>query len=271
MNEMNALELNRFSVCYDGRTEAVRDLSLQIQQGEIVSIVGESGSGKSTLVHAILGLLSASAAISGEIRLLGRSYGPGSERQRQSLCGRELAIIFQNAGRYMNPVARIGTQYREMMRAQPDMPRDAYPALAREMLKSVHLRDVDRILRAYPFELSGGMCQRVAIAMALTCRPKILFADEPTSALDVTVQEQVVAQLIELRERFGMTILMVTHNIGVAAYMSDHIGVMQRGHLVEWNTAEEIVEHPREDYTRQLLAAVPDLGGETLAGSSDTP
>ncbi len=261
---MKVLALNDLSITYDGEKKVVSHVSLEAEQGQIISIVGESGSGKSTLIHGVLGLLPKTASIAGgTIRLLDQPVdGSG---QIQKMRGRDAAIIFQDAGRYMNPIARVGAQYVEFIRSHEKLSRKECLSLAEEMLHRVHLHDTERILRAYPFELSGGMRQRVAIAMAMTLRPKILFADEPTSALDVTIQAQVVRQLMELREKYGTSMIMVTHNMGVAAYMSDYIGVMQSGRLVEWGTAEQITQHPREAYTQALLAAVPELEDERLA------
>lgn len=260
---MKVLSLKDLSITYDGNKEVVSQVSLDVEESQIISIVGESGSGKSTLIHGVLGLLPETASIvGGSIQLLGHEL---DKNQIKEVRGREAAIIFQDAGRYMNPIARVGTQYTEFIRSHEKRSKKECLALAEEMLHRVHLHDTDRILRAYPFELSGGMRQRVAIAMAMTLKPKILFADEPTSALDVTIQAQVVRQMMELREKYDTSIIMVTHNMGVAAYMSDYIGVMQNGRLVEWGSAVEITQHPREAYTKALLRAVPELGDERLA------
>ena len=175
-------------------------------------------------------------------------------------------MIFQDTGRYMNPISRIGSQYTEFLRVHGIKSNEECQRLEQDMLSRVHLHDTDRVLHAYPFELSGGMRQRVGIAIAMTLKPRLLLADEPTSALDVTVQAQVVYEMMELRKKYGTTIIIVTHNMGVAAYMSDMIGVMQNGKLVEWGRTEEIIDHPREEYTRTLLSSIVELGDERLTG-----
>lgn len=261
---MNILELEHVSVTYDHEKYAVDDVSLAVEEGQIIGIVGESGSGKSTILHAIINLLPSGAVQHGSLRFLGKEVRSLSGENLKNLRGSNASIIFQDTGRYMNPISRVGKQYTKFLRCHRSMSREECCNLEREMLQKVHLTDPDRILNSYPFELSGGMKQRVGIAMAMSLKPKLLLADEPTSALDVTVQEQVVYEMMELRKNYGTSIILVTHNMGVAAYMSDYIGVMQNGKLVEWGRTEDVINDPREEYTKSLLDAIIELDDERL-------
>ena len=261
---LEILSINNYSISYDGRRSAVDAVSLTVARGEILSIVGESGSGKSTLLHGVLGLLPAGAAARGSLALFGEDVNTMSGKARRALRGSRVSMIFQDTGRYMNPIARIGAQYDEFLRVHGMNDARRRRDLQREMLLKLHLSDPERVLRAYPFELSGGMRQRVGIAIAMSLKPELLLADEPTSALDVTVQAQVIRQMMELRESFGTAIVLVTHNIGVAAYLSDRIGVMQNGKLVELGDAAEAIDHPQHPYTRSLLDAVVEIDDERL-------
>ena len=256
-----------YSVSYDGSRNAVDNVSLTVGAGEIVSIVGESGSGKSTLLHGVLGLLPLGAGTRGSMSLLGQNVASLTDAQRRALSGNRVSMIFQDTGRYMNPIARVGAQYDEFLRVHGMKSAVQRRDLQRQMLMKLHLTDPERVLRSYPFELSGGMRQRVGIAMALSLKPELLLADEPTSALDVTVQAQVIRQMQLLREITGAAILLVTHNIGVAAYLSDRIGVMKQGRLVELGPTREVIGHPRHAYTRGLLDAVVEIDDERLIAS----
>ena len=262
---MEILTVENYSITYDGVKNAVDRVSLRVEEGEIVSIVGESGSGKSTLLHGILGLLPRSAAAKGAVRVLGRALAEMKPAELRKLRGEEVAMIFQDTGRYMNPTSRIGAQFRQYLRCHGDYSNPECDAQALDLLRRVHLADAERVLRSYPFELSGGMRQRVGIAMAMALKPRLLLADEPTSALDVTVQAQIVRQMIDLREKYGTTIILVTHNRGVAAYMSDRVGVMRGGALVELGPTERVIHAPRDEYTRKLLGAVIELDDEKMA------
>lgn len=260
------MRLDALSVLYNGERHAVDQVSLRVKPGEIISLVGESGSGKSTLLHAVLGLLPRNASrVKGGIRLLGQDIAADRGKWLKQARGKEVAMIFQDAGRYLNPAARIGAQYREFLRSHQTLSAKECDECAEDMLAQLHLKEPKRILKSYPFELSGGMCQRVSIAMAMTLRPRLLLADEPTSALDVTTQAQVVRQMQELREQYGTSIVLVTHNIGIAAYLSDYIGIMQKGKLVEWGRAETLIDSPKHTCTKELLDAAIELGDKRFA------
>ena len=265
MKDMEILSIDHFSVSYDGERAAVDDVSLKIMEGEIVSIVGESGSGKSTLLHAVQGLLPRGAVSRGKVLLFGQDLTSLDDRTRRKMRGEQIAMIFQDTGRYMNPIRKIGKQYMAFLKLHlKDKRESELLALEEEMLHKVNLTDTRRVLDSYPFELSGGMRQRVGIAMALSLGPKLLLADEPTSALDVTVQAQVVRELAQLCRQEKATIIIVTHNMGVAANISDKIGVMQQGRMVEWGPAEDVIRRPREAYTKRLLSSIVELDDTQL-------
>lgn len=245
---------------YDGEHNAADHVSFSLQEGEIACIVGESGSGKSTVLHGILGLPSPGAVTKGRILLYGKDIASMSRTELLKMRGEQVAMIFQDTGRYMNPISRVGHQFDSFLRYHLDCGKEEMHRIEEDYLQRVHLPDTRRVLHSYPFELSGGMRQRVGIAMAMSLKPKLLLGDEPTSALDVTVQAQVVRQMLDLRKKYGTTLLIVTHNMSVAAYMSDYIGVMQQGKLVEWGRTEEVIGSPRTDYTKKLLHSVIGLG-----------
>ena len=255
------LEIDQLTVAYGARL-ALRDFSLSMQEGEIVALVGESGSGKTTAIRSILGLLPPGGAVTqGTIALEGQQLQNLSPREWQALRGKKLSMIFQDSGAMLNPIRTIGSQFREYIRTHSGCSKKEAGALSKEMLERMGLSDPESILSAYPFQLSGGQRQRVGIAMAMTFQPKLLLADEPTSALDVTTQAQIVRQMLELRDTYGTAILLVTHNLAVAAYMANHILVMRNGSTVEQGNGESLLQS-QEPYTRQLLQAVPDLGGK---------
>lgn len=255
------LNLRNLSVEYsDAEEPTISGVSMDVPERSIVAIVGESGSGKTTVIRAIMNLLpSRVRAVKGEILYRGRNLVGLPESEYRKLRGSSISLIFQNAYAALDPRKKIGSQYVEALRAHLDVGRAQARRMALEMLSEMNLPDPGRILDSYPFELSGGMAQRVAIAMALSARSDLLLADEPTSALDVTIQAQVVKIMMRLRDAYGMTILIVTHNLGVAAYMADAIAVMHDGRLVEWGSTREILNHPRDAYTKKLIASVPDM------------
>ena len=259
----NILEAEHLSITYEtGEGEgqrAVIDLCLSLGHGEILTVVGGSGSGKSTFLHSAIGLLSDSAHIVGSLKYEGRELIGLTEEKWNELRGVEIALIFQNTGLSLNPNRRIRKQVLEYAEAHGK--RDAAQVLRdmEALMRGVGFVDPQRVLNAYPFQLSGGMLQRVAIAMAMLLKPKLILADEPTSALDVTVQAQVAAQIKRLRDEYGTSIIFVTHNMGVASYMADRIAVMEHGRLVELGTRDQVIRHPQAEYTKLLLKAVPEL------------
>ena len=263
---MEILNIENCTINYQGQKAAVNDVSLSVGEREIVSIVGESGSGKTTLIRAILGILPPGGIVAGgKILFQGRNLLELDERSQQKIRGTEIAMIFQDVGASMDPIRIVDSQYRESILVHHKMPKEKCRALETDMLKKMHLTDPERVLGSYPFELSGGMKQRVGIAMSMTAQPKLLLADEPTSALDVTIQAEVVREMKKLREQYQAAIILVTHNMGVASYISDKIGVMCRGELVEFGKRDDVIFHPKHEYTRNLLAAVPRLEGKRFA------
>ena len=260
------LDIKDISVKYGKNDPVVKSVSMSLNNNEIVGIVGESGSGKSTLVRAVLGLLPQGAVVSsGKIIFHDRNLLDYSKKEWREIRGNRIAMIFQDAGGSLNPIKKIGSQFIESIQCHFSISKaDAYDK-AIDMLKKMRFPDVSRIMNSYTFQLSGGMKQRVAIAMAMTMEPELILADEPTSALDVTIQAQVVSQMMELRDNFNTSIIIVTHNMGVASYMCDKIGVMKQGELVEWGSKQQVIKNPQHEYTRRLLSAVPELGGRFLA------
>ncbi|MCR5183522.1 MAG: ABC transporter ATP-binding protein [Opitutales bacterium] len=259
------LSVKNLSVVFYSRgnaTAAVRSISFDLQAGEILAIVGESGSGKSVSSQALTSLLPEAPAckVSGSVTLLGRELIGLRERDLQKIRGKEIAYIFQNPQSSLNPVYTVGWQLEEVLKihlAQKFPSARLRRERVSDLLLSVGLKPEHA--SAYPFELSGGMQQRAMIAMALAAEPRILVADEPTTALDVTVQAQIMDLLLDLRERLGMSILLITHNFGLVAKVADRVCVMYRGDLVETGTAKSVIAFPQNDYTRRLLAAVPRL------------
>jgi len=239
---------------------AINGCSLSVESGRIVGLVGESGSGKSVTALASLGLLPPSAGVRGSIRLAGREIvGCGSDTL-SSVRGGTAAMIFQNPTTALNPYFTIGRQMTDVIRLHCD--RDAKRAVVRaeEALAQVGLPDTAAQLDKYPHQLSGGQLQRVMIAMALACEPALLIADEPTTALDVTVQAQIIVLLRDLAERTGLSVLFITHDLGVVASLCDSVTVMYAGSVVEEGPVGDIFDHPAHPYTRKLMDTVPTLG-----------
>ena len=253
------LEYRQTDVCYGG-VRAVRGVSFTLHAGEILGVVGESGCGKSTLLRAAMGLLGPGGrGTGGKILYRGENLPDLSRRARRRLNGPELGMIFQSAGSSFCPVRRVGDQLYEMMRAHGPMEKRAFRQQAGALLDRLGLEDGPRILNSYPFELSGGMQQRVGIAAAMLLRPRVLLADEPTAALDVSAQKQVQEELLLVRESFGTAMVLVSHNLGLVAAMADRVLVMRRGEIVEAGETRQVLRQPRADYTRRLLEAVPKL------------
>lgn len=256
------LSIEHLDVNY-GEKRILKDISLSVADDEIVLMVGESGSGKSTLVRSIMGLLGKGGRIcSGDIIFGGQRLNGLKEREYRQLRGRQIAMVFQQPERSLDPTMNIGRQFYEAMAVHQKLSRDEAFGRAADLLNRLGFTDAEQLLKHYPFELSGGMCQRAAIALSVANGPGLLLADEPTSALDVVVQKQTLDMLCQMREKMHMAILMVTHNMGVVAYMADKVGVMHRGHLVEWGTRDEILYAPQHDYTQALIRAIPTMDGE---------
>jgi peptide/nickel transport system ATP-binding protein len=245
-----------------GVVRAVRGVSLTVAPGETLGIVGESGSGKSVTAQAAMGLVAAPGAIaSGDIRWKGRSLlDPGARGFARGVRGREMAMVFQDAMTSLDPLFTCGQQIGEVLRAHLGYDRAAARARARALLELVGIAAPERRLDQYPFELSGGMRQRVMIAMALACEPELLIADEPTTALDVTIQAQILELLNRLQKEMGMAILLITHDLGVVAETCNRVAVMYAGQIVEYAHVEEIFAQPRMPYTAGLLGSIPKLG-----------
>lgn len=246
-------------ISYKGK-RVVHDVSFSVEKGEILGIVGESGSGKSTLIKAAMGLLGKDGLVTrGDIWYKGMDLPDLKPREMRKLCGPELGMIFQTAGSSFCPIRTVRAQLYEFMTGHKKIKADVFENQAKELLEKFGFEDPKRVLDSYPFELSGGMQQRVGIAAAMLLNPKILMADEPTSALDVTVQKQVVEEMLMVRKIFGTSILMVTHNMGVIRAMADKVLVLHEGEIMEYGVTEEVFEQPQSAYTKKLLAAVPKL------------
>ncbi len=241
-------------------TAVVRDVSFSLHPGEILGLVGESGSGKSTIIKAAMGLLGKHGLVTrGDIWFEGKNLPDLPEKELRRIRGGRIGMIFQDAGASLCPIRTIGEQIFESMAAHRKISRTEARETALELFVKLRFKDGERIWNSYPFELSGGMNQRAGIAISVLLRPSILFADEPTSALDTAVQRQVVEELLELREMFGMAMILVTHDIGVVSAMADTVLVLRQGSVMEFGSAREVLGHPQNDYTRQLLSAVPKL------------
>ncbi|MDQ1296008.1 MAG: glutathione transport system ATP-binding protein [Actinomycetota bacterium] len=243
----------------DGIVNAVRGVSYCLAEREVLGIVGESGSGKSVSSMAVMGLLPRSALISGRILLEGQDILKMSAKQQRSLRGRRVAMIFQDPMTALNPVYTIGDQLAEAVRSHAAIPKKAALARAAEMLDLVGIPQPKERLRAYPHEFSGGMRQRVMIAMAVINNPDIIIADEPTTALDVTVQAQILETLLEVKDAVNAAIILITHDLGVVAGMAHRVVVMYAGRPVEIGTTDEVFGSPRMPYTAGLLGSIPDL------------
>lgn len=261
---MKLLEINDLSTYFfddAGVTKAVDGVSLSVDKGEVVAIVGGSGSGKTVLSLSILRLVPEPGRIvGGNILYKGADLTKLPVSELAGIRGKNISMIFQEPMTSLNPVFTIGNQITESIKVHDkNVSKKEANKLAAELLKTVGLPDAEGKLGAYPHELSGGMRQRVMIAMALACRPDILIADEPTTALDVTIQAQILALLKELQAKFGMTILLITHDFGIVAQFADRVYVMQDGKIKEEGTTKDIFRAPRDEYTKRLLAAVPIL------------
>ena len=242
-------------------TVASAHVSFELRQGEVLAVVGESGSGKSVSALALTRLLPGepTCSITGQAWLDGRDLLTLDETAISKVRGKEIAYVFQDPGTSLNPVYTIGFQIGEAVRIHRHDVTDIEAAVVKA-LEEVHINDPRKVANQYPHELSGGMQQRAMIAMALACNPRILVADEPTTALDVTIQKEIMDLLGRLRKERGMSILMITHNFGIVANFADHVQVMRHGRVVESGTADHVMHHPTDPYTKGLIACIPRLG-----------
>lgn len=246
----------------EGMVHAVDGVSLDLRKGEVLAIVGESGCGKSTAAMSIMRLLPPDAEVlGGRVEFDGLELLSCPDDQLRALRGRRVSMIFQDPVAGLNPVITIGDQVAEALTSHLDLKKKEAKKRALDVLYDVGLSDPERIAKAYPFQLSGGMCQRVMIGIATALNPEIIIADEPTSALDVTVQAQILYQLNRLRERNGTSILLITHDFGVVAQVADEVAVMYAGRIIEQGTTEQILERPLHPYTHALLATLPRIDG----------
>lgn len=272
------LTYDRVEISYGGLT-VVRNVSFDLAPGEILGIVGESGSGKSTIVKAAMGLLGDAGMVTrGDIfyyaapRCAGEAESPQGQfasrkvnlvdspiKELRALCGPELGMVFQDCLAALTPIRKIGDQVFESVRAHEPITREECDKRAIELLRRLNFNNPEQVLSSYPFELSGGMGQRVGIAMAMLLRPRVLLADEPTSALDAVSQKQIIELLLELREECGTSIVVITHNIGVVRAMADAVLVLKNGNVQEYGPAKQVLGNPQSAYTQALINAAPRL------------
>lgn len=243
-----------------GEVKALNDVSIQMKEGDVLGIVGESGSGKSVTAYSLMGLTAYPGRIvGGTIDFNGRRVNDMTESEMRKMRGNEVSIIFQDPMTSLNPVYTIGNQIKEVILLHTDKDKKQAYARAIELLTLVGINEPEKRLKQYPHELSGGMRQRVMIAIALACEPKLLIADEPTTALDVTIQAQILELMIELKSKIGMSIIMITHDLGIVANMCKKIAVMYAGKIVEYGTIDDIFYNPKHEYTKGLLRSIPKL------------
>ena len=257
-----------------GPLRAVDGISLSVEAGEVLAIVGESGSGKSVSMLAVMGLLPWTATVTADrMTFQDRDILSLSSAERRRLVGKDMSMIFQEPMASLNPCFTVGFQIEEVLAEHTDLDRRGRRARAIELLDAVGIPDPKDRLRAFPHQMSGGQCQRVMIAVALACNPKLLIADEPTTALDVTIQKQILDLLIDLQSRHGMALIMITHNMGVVAETADRVIVQYKGRKMEEADVLSLFENPQSNYTKALLAALPDnaVGDRlpTIAGFTD--
>lgn len=244
---------------YGGEVQAVRDVSFYVDQGEVVAIVGESGSGKTVTVQTIMGLIPAKNIKDGNVRFNGKEILHLSKKEMRKLKGSEIGMVFQDPMTSLNPTMKIGKQIAEGIRKHQKLSKAEAKQKAIELLRLVGIPNAEERYHQYPHEFSGGMRQRVVIAIALACNPKLLIADEPTTALDVTIQAQILDLMKDLQKKMGMSIILITHDLGVVAEMAQRVIVMYGGTVVETGTVFDIFENPKHPYTWGLLRSIPNL------------
>lgn len=253
------LRLEDVTICYD-RRPIVQDVSFTLKEGEILGIVGESGSGKSTIIKAIMGLLGTGGTVTrGDIWYRGQNMTGISEKARRRFLGPEIGLVFQDCKAALCPIRKVGAQIYESVSEHEKVSKREVYARAVEVMTKIGLADTERVWNSYPFELSGGMNQRVGICMAMMQQPSLLLADEPTSALDVTVQKQVVEEMKLMRELYHTAMIVVTHNIGVVNELADRVLVLKDGRMMEYGPACQVIKKPANAYTRQLMDSVLHL------------
>ena len=277
MSEMPLLQVKNLHTSFftdAGEVKAVNGISYNLEAGKVLGIVGESGSGKSVSAYSVLRILTDTGRVTeGEVLFKGENILNYSEQQMQKFRGSRISIIFQDPMTCLNPTFSIGSQLREAIQIHTDRSKEEIQARALEMLQLVGVNEPEKRLKQYPHELSGGMRQRVMIAMALACEPDILIADEPTTALDVTIQAQILELMQSLQKQLGMAIIMITHDLGVIAQLCDEVIVMYAGSVCERGTADAIFYDPAHEYTRGLMRSIPrdENNGQRLEPITGTP
>ncbi len=260
---MTLLEVKDLSISYrtkSGCLRAVRNFGLELVAGESLALVGETGSGKSTVALALMGLLDGNAVVdAGEIRFEGKTLSTNDTGAWSQVRGRKIGLVFQDARGSLNPVMTVGSQLTEAMRAHQRLKKPRAREIAGELLTEVGVPEPPFYLRRYPSELSGGMCQRVAIGLALCNQPQLLIADEPTSALDPSIQAQILDLLSQLRRRHGLSLLLISHDLALVSEVCERVSVMYHGRVVESGRAQEVFRQPAHPYTSSLIRCLPDL------------
>ena len=253
------LRVEHVTICYNGKA-VVQDVSFDLHQGEILGVVGESGSGKSTISKAIMGLLGGGGLVTrGDIYYKGQNVVDMPQKEQRRLLGPEIGMVFQDCKAALCPIRTVGAQIYESLSEHEKLTKAEAYERAGVLMKKIGLEDYQRVLDSYPFELSGGMNQRVGICAAMMMKPSLLLADEPTSALDVTVQKQVVEEMKLMRRDYGTAMILVTHNIGVVGAMADQVLVLQNGNVMDYGSTDHVLHHSENAYTKKLMDSVLHL------------